>query len=524
MTDPTDRAGTGDEQNLDSDDPIVDALFPEDEPERAPKRQVTFRGVAIVGARVVTGIVGLGVAAVTIGAASLIPFPVLRADPVGVLITPVPTAQQLVCAGGVLRLSDETGQGATIPSAVGAGPLLDYGASDGRVDAVPLDESDAGTGGTRQAPLLVSTPPGDPEERVLLSGAQVESVAAGEYVGLAGSGCAPAGADAWFPAGSTVVGRTTLLTLSNPTEVPATVDVELFDENGPVQAPGTSGIIVPPNGQRVVSVAGFAPDLVSPVVHVTSAGGQVVANLQQSIVRGLDPGGLDIVAPSAGLSTELAVPGVVIVNAGGAQQLLGRGADYEDVIPVLRLFAPGEGMVEATLTVFAEDGAAVGSALGFDFEAGRAIDVPLDGFEAPLADGAYTVRVSASIPVVGAVRSTSVAAADPASPAPAVNDFAWLAAAPLLSGEAQVTIPDGPSPALHLHNPGTAAVSVQVGDQLVELPAGASVALPVEPGVTLGLSGFQSLAASVTLGEPGATAGFPVVPPGAVSTPITVYP
>ena len=443
MSDPRglDPQGTGDEQNLDTDDPIVDSLFPEDEPEPVVKRQVTVRGVAIVGARVVTGVVGLAVAAVVIGAASLLPIPTLRSQPASVVVTPVPTAQQVVCAGAVLRLSDETGQGATIPSAVGGGPALDYDASDGEVEAIPLGTSDAGTGGTFDAPLLISTPPGSPETRVLVSGAQSETVDVGDFVGLASSGCAPVSADSWFPSGSTVVGRTTLLTLSNPTEVPATVDIEIFDDAGPVSAPGSSGIIVPPNGQRVLSVAGFAPDLDAPVVHVTSTGGQVVANLQQSIVRGLDAGGLDIVAPAVAPATDIVVPGLVIQNVGGVQQLVSRGADYLDVSPVIRLFAPGEGTVTATLAVFAEDGAATGTALDFDFDAGRAIDVPLDGFEAPLQDGAYTVRVTTSMPAVASVRATAAGTADAGALAP--NDFAWFASAPVLSERAQVTIAEG---------------------------------------------------------------------------------
>lgn len=509
--------------SAETDDELVEALFPEDDVDLPVKRQLTVRGVAIVGARVVTGVVGLGVAALAIGATSLLPLPSVRSEPASVVVTPVPTAQQVVCAGAVLRLSDETGQGATIPSPVGSGPTLDYAASAGEVDAVPLEQSDAGTGGTRDAPLLVSTPPGDPDARVLVSGAQVEQVNAGDYAGLAASGCAPAVAEAWFPSGATTVGRTTLLTLSNPTEVPATVDIELFDATGAVSAPGTSGIIVPPNGQRVLSVAGFAPDLESPVVHVTSTGGQVVANLQQSVVRGLDAGGVDIVAPAAAPATETVIPGVVISNVAGVQQLLGRGPDYADVAPVLRVFAPGEGDVEATLSVFAEDGAAVGTALSFDFAAGEATDVPLDGFEAPLQDGNYTVRVTTSVPAVAAVRTTSAATVAEAG-ALAPSDFAWFASVPTLSGQAQVSVADGPSPVLHLHNPTDAAVQVSVGDETVDVAAGASVTVAVSPGATLQLSGFESLAASLTVGAPGLLAGYPVSPPGAVSTPVVVYP
>ena len=37
----------------------------------------------------------------------------------------------------------------------------------------------------------------------------------------------------------------------------------------------------------------------------------------------------------------------------------------------------------------------------------------------------------------------------------APNDFAWLASAPALTGDTLLTVADGPSPVLHLHNLGT---------------------------------------------------------------------
>ena len=40
-----------------------------------------------------------------------------------------------------------------------------------------------------------------------------------------------------------------------------------------------SGIVVKAGAQRVIPLAGFAPDVAAPVVHVTASGGQVVAFL-----------------------------------------------------------------------------------------------------------------------------------------------------------------------------------------------------------------------------------------------------
>jgi hypothetical protein len=505
MSDPIEPSGDA----MVHDDPFAD----QDLPETVAKRPVTARGAALAGARVVAGLIGVGVAVLTIGAAGLVPFAVIRATPASVLVAPVPTAQQLVCPGAVLRLADESGEGATTASAIGR-PVIDFEASAGPVEATAFSQSDAATEATPQAPTLISTPPSDSGDAQppLLSAAQGQEVSAGEFLGLAAADCGVASGDAWLVGGSTAVGRTTLLTLSNPTEVPATVDLELFGEDGPIAAPGTSGIIVAPNGQRVLALAGFRPDVVSPIVHVMSRGGLVVANLQQSVVRGLLPGGVDIVGSTAVASPENVIPGVVVADPLAVQAMLGGGTAFEDVRTVLRLFAPGQSGVGATVRVIPEGDGLTGTSFELELDGDRVLDVPLDD----LAAGSYTVRVDSTAPIVAAVRVTAAAGE--------VTDLAWAVAAPLLVDRAQVTVAAGPAPRLHLANPTTAEVEVTVGETLVGIPADGSVAIPVEPGQSYQLSGFERLFAAVSLGEGGLLAQYAVHPPGASSGPITIYP
>jgi hypothetical protein len=498
---------------------LRDDIFPEqDDVEVKTKRPITARGAAIVGVRVVAGLVGIGVALTTVAASTLLPLPTVGPTPASELVTPVPTAQQLVCPGSVLRLSDETGQGATTPSPLGTA-TADFVSSSGSVDVVPLDQSDAGTGGTGQAPAVISTPPNpaDPTERILLSGAQAELVQEADFVGLAAADCGAVSGDTWLAGGSTAVGRTTLLTLSNPTEVAATVNLELFGESGAVVAPGTSGIMVPASGQRVLSLAGFKPDLQSPVVHVTSSGGQIVAQLQQATVRGLAPGGLDIVGTTQSPSTSNTIPGLLITDLEAVQALFAGGAAFDDLRTTLRVFAPGEGSVSLTINVVPEDGQSTGTSFALDIDAGRVVDVPLEELET----GSYTVQVSSTAPVLAAARVAS-AAGEP-------NDFAWLAAAPRLVDQAQFTAADGPSPQLHLSNSAAADATVTLtgggGDAVsVVVLAGASAIVALEPGASYVLGGFESLYASVTLAGDGMIAGYAVHPPGVGSTPVTVYP
>ncbi len=507
--------------------PVEPDLFPEQEVEEVVTRTpLTAKRVAVVGVRMVAGAVGLGVAVATVAASVLLPLPTVSSTAPSVLVTPVPTAQQLVCPGSVLRLADDTGQGATTASAIGL-PSLSSDSSSGAVDSVPLTQSDASTGGTAAAPTVISTPPNpaDPTEVILLSGAQSQQVAEGEFVGLAAASCAAVSGDTWLVGGATTVGRTTLLTLSNPTEVPSTVDLELYGERGPITAPGTSGIVVPASGQRVLSLAGFAPDITSPVVRVTSTGGQITAELQQSIVRGLDPGGLDIVGAGMGPALETVIPGLRVAEIVTVESLIAGGAGFGDLATVLRLFAPGEGTVATTISVAPEDGVGAGASITFELDAGRVAEVPIPD----LADGNYTVRIESDRPLVAAARvSSAAAAADPAA-GPVATDFAWLSSAAELTTQAQVTVAQGPSPVLHLANPTTVPASVTLvagGGEgvIVELAGGASTSIPVDSGETYTLDGIDRLYAAVSLAGDGMIARYAVRPAGAGSTAILVFP
>lgn len=495
---------------------VTDAIFPEqDELETHLRQPMSAKAVALVGARAAIGLVGIAVAGATIAASALLPIPTLTSTAPNQRVIPVPTAQQLVCPGAILRLADESGADATVVSAIGR-PAVTSDASAGQVDSTPVEISDADSGRTTAAPIIISTPPLDSTDRVLLSGAQAEQAASGDFVGLAAADCAVAGSDTWLAGGSTIVGRTTLLTLANPSEVPATVSIELFGENGAIAAPGTNGIIVPASGQRVLSLAGFAPGVVSPVVHVTSTGGQVLASLQHSVVRGLQPGGVDVVE-STGLSLDSIIPGVRVTNAEAVEALSGGGESFADTLAVLRVFAPGNGDVSLTVSLIPEDGAETGDSFALDIDAGRVSDVPIG----ELATGNYTVRVESKVPVLSSVRVTSAAGES--------TDFAWFVPSPMLTERAQVTVADGPSPMVHLENPTSTDAEVVVtpldgsSPTSVVVPAGASALVDVDARRGYDLSGFDELYAAVSLAGDGMVARYGIDPPGAGSSPLLVY-
>jgi hypothetical protein len=485
-------------------------------PERAP---LTVRGTVVISARVVAGLVGVGVAAATLAAAALLPLPTFTAPPPAVDVVPVSGEQLRVCGGPLLRLGDESGQGANAASALGA-PVVSRAASRGDVTNSPIDSTNEISGRSASVLSLAATGEG---AQPFLAGSQWQQIASGDFVGAASAECIEPSDESWLVGGSTATGRTTLLSIVNPGEVVATVDISLYAESGEIAAPGASGIAVPPRTEQIYSLAGFGPDLASPVVRVVSAGGQVVATLQQSTVRTLQPGGIDYVSTSVSPTDSLVIPGIAIADHEALDAAVA-GEDFLDLRPALRLFVPGEKQGHVTVTMSkAADATTVGAAveavdIDVTLQAGRVTELPLGDYES----GTYTASITADVPVVAGVRIATVGTAG-------ANDFAWLPAAAPLRGETLVAVANGTAPTLNLANPGDAEIDVVIKDRAgasttVTVPASGAVVVPAAPGGVYSLSGFETLYATVSFAGDGTIAAHTVSPRGPTSAPITIYP
>jgi hypothetical protein len=517
MTDPTEPETTEPETAAPAD-PVPSTAYVsevEDVAEPVAKPPRTPRGAVLVGARILTGAIGIGVAAVAIGAAVFVPLPSQVAKPASQLVTPVPSAQQRVCAGPLLRLGNDAGQAATSVSSVGR-PTVQYGQTVGSATLDPLASTDNTSG---VAPDLLTLPPRTTSSALppLLSGAQSQVVNSGDLVGLAAAECAEGSSDSWLVGGATDTGRTTLVTLSNPSNVIATVNLTIYSETGPIAAAGTEGIVVPPGGQRVLSLAGFAPDITSPVVRVQSRGGRVVANLQQSIVRTLEPGGVALVGTTTAPSTLSVIPGLVLSN-GTSVSARQAESGFGDLRSIIRLFVPGTESARAEITIVPENGSDAATPVRVVVQPGIVTDVPLDSY----LDGTYTVTIASDKPLVAGARVSTVGSTG-------LSDFAWFASAATVTQRALVAVATGPAPVLHIANPTRKDAVVTIahtGISSVKLtvPAGRSVAQDVVSGANYTLTGFGSLALSVSYLGDSQLATFTVTPSAPASRPIRVYP
>jgi hypothetical protein len=512
---------------------MSDASEPEVVVAATPGDRGRVRRALLLGARMFTGVVGVGAAVLTIAVVGLVPLPRHDIAVPAVRVVPTPADMVRVCPGATLRLGEESGQNAGVPVAVGEPEVVASG-GDTDVQDAPLPESEAGSGGTAAAPRVLSVAPGDD---ALLGGAQSQDVDARDLVGFAAAACTEPTGSAWLVGGATTVGRAAVLMLANPTAVAATVDLTIYGETGLIAAPGLSGIEVPPGTQRALSLAGYAPGLAAPVVHVEARGGRVVATVQHSVVRGLAASGVEIVGATPPPARHLTIPGVRVLDSVGVNRALAL-ADWEDVAPVLRVLVPGDEPAALRISVVPIDPEHEGASFELEVDAGRVTEVPLDAGETStghgLEDGIYTVTVESDVPVVAAARvSTAVdSGVDPAPDAvidaPA-SDLAWFVPAEPLGGDALVAVAPGHDAFLSAVNPTDAEVTLELssGDgeprELV-IPAGGSAAIRMASGDPVEVRGAEGVVLAIVYASPGRLSSYVVAPPRPVAGPLLVHP
>ncbi|MFK5582330.1 DUF5719 family protein [Serinicoccus sp. LYQ131] len=294
-------------------------------------------------------------------------------------------------------------------AAGGASQLLQLGADVGAV----LEGGDVAAPGLVGGQLAVSTGTGD-------RGALLAP-------------CTQGSESLWLLAGDDGAGRSEQVVLTNPGTDPVQVELEVRDEDGPVEGAGDSGIVVPGGAQVVRVLDALAPGVAAPAVGVRSTGGPVVAHLLEREQDGTTDLGRSVSAAVADPARDLVVPAL----------------PTEDAELTLRVLAPeAEALVE--LRVLGEAGAAAPAEAAVRVPAGGTVDLPLED----LPEGVAGLRLRSDAPVTAAVllrkvpdgddpvavddaASTSAAPDDAASTSAAPDDAASTSAAP---GEEQDTV------------------------------------------------------------------------------------
>lgn len=474
--------------------------------------------------RTATGLLGLAVTAGVVTAALVLPLPSHTVAAPSVQVAPVPTAQQRVCPGPILALaadSRDAGTAASFGSPVtvsGAarGTAGDSGSPatiDPRVSALASGGSGHGNG----SPLLLTVPAADGDGMPpLVAGAQTQKAAQEDLAGFAAADCRPGSGDSWLVGGASDLGETSLVLLTNPSPVAAQVDLDVYGESGRVQAPGGTGITVAAQSQKVIPLAGLAPSVAAPVVHVRTHGGQVLATMQQSIVNGIDPAGVELIGTTGAPALRQQISGVMVRTLAAlkaSQSTDGYGRD----LPAVRVLVPGTAAAHVNVGVVGEAGTATGDTYTATVKPGVATEIPLKD----LTDGDYTATVTSDQPVVAAVHTSTESKTG--------EDFAWFTSSAPLPSQFLVGIPSGPGGTLHLFNSTTTGARVTVtspsgGRQTVSIPGGAAVGVHANGAGVYSVAGAPGLVASVGYSGDGELSSFAIQPPPPTASPLTVYP
>ncbi len=480
----------------------------------------TKRGIVLGSARAASAAVAIAVAVAAVSAAHFADWPVFANPPASTVVTPEPAEQQRVCPGPLLALGQDSskasaatsvGAAATVAGSIEAGDAARWSNPES-TDISAVDNAQSRRHGS---PVLLSVPVADASASPpLVAASQSQTATAETLGGFAAAACTEPTSESWLVGGSTDLGHTSLILLTNPTTVVARVDLSVYGETGRVDAPGSTGILVQPGEQRILSLAGLAPNLKSPVVHVVATGGRIAASLEASVVQGIQPGGVELIGPTADPSRGITITGVRI--GASPTDAPADEDEFGDDTPTVRVLIPGDVPAAVQVGIVSEDGQASGASQQLQLEPGLATEIPLTD----LAPGVYTVRLESDQPLVGSARTASIGTA--------ARDFGWFAASSFLTDDIAVVAAPGPGSSLHLYNDDAADAVVQLTPEggataEVPIPSGRSTVVQIKPETRYTVSGINRVVASVGYSADGVLSSFPINPAGALATPITVY-
>lgn len=304
--------------------------------------------------------------------------------------TPVDTLTEVrglsIAGGEAVRgdaSDDPAPSGALLPLA-GGEPLGTLAPAAGAAKALRVD-------GFAGATVLRAEPAGDLPPRAAAASASI--TAAGDLRGLAAASCQVPAADQWLVGGSTALGSSATLVVTNPGATPAEVTIEVFGPSGAVDLAASAGLLVAAGAERALLLEGVAAEQARIAVHVSAAGGLISARVQDSRLDGFTPAGVDLVSAGAAPATRQVVAGLVV----GDSEL-----DAPDAA-VLRLLAPGGADTTARLSLLGPAGiVTLPGADTVELAGGEVTDLSLGGLPA----GAYTAVIDAGEPVVAAAMIT----------------------------------------------------------------------------------------------------------------------
>ncbi|MBG0738291.1 hypothetical protein IV500_02440 [Paeniglutamicibacter antarcticus] len=270
-------------------------------------------------------------------------------------------------------------------------------------------------------------------KRALIGAVMAYAAPDGDLAGLAADSCQPPANDLWLAGASTTVGRTAILNISNSSQTAATVNLELFGDKGPVQAPGAKGLLVPAGTSRSVVLAGLAAGQSNLSMRLKSTGGPVAATIQQSVLRGLTSGGVEVISPVSAPAARQVVTGVAVQEPALATAVAGQSG-YSDAGAALQVTVPGSTDALVQVKVYGPSGQQQLPGGGvFTAKAGGVSELSLAGLPA----GTYTLDIGSDVAFTATARvASAIKDGEPV-------DFGSAAAGAKLGNGQLITVPQG---------------------------------------------------------------------------------
>ncbi len=459
---------------------------------------------ATTSARLLSGtLVAIGFVIAVVTAVS-VPWPPVVREPVRIDVVPVPAASVLVCDGSLLAIGRRAEQADEL--SVAAAAQLAGGAPEGWPEAVNSTLPSPDVADAEGAPVFVAEPASG--QRSPAAFASSATVSAPDLRGFAASDCRAPSLESWLVGGSGLLGAADLLSLSNPGDVPAAIEVTVHGATGAAVPPG-GRLVVPARTQRVLPLAGLALGEEQPVLRVSATGAPVQASLQTSMMRTLIPGGVDQVGSIAVPEATLTVTGVTVLEQRG---------DASDATTIVRMLSPSADATATVTVTRADSGQPVGEPRTVALTGGIPAELALENLQA----GTFTVHVEATAAIVGAVWNATGFGEG--------ADFAWHTPSGLIDAPTRFASAVGPG--LRLVLTGQAAdtvVQIASADGAftteVAVAAGqtAEVRIPANQLFTLD-PGAAGIRAAVSYATESALGAYPVMPADAAAPAIAVYP
>ncbi|WP_067781685.1 DUF5719 family protein [Actinomyces vulturis] len=335
----------------------------------------------------------------------------------GVAHVVAPQSETLIASTAVTEVSAYILQAAAAPAVGNENSSSSRGPSDSDdLREMPLTE-DNGIRRTDSVPSTITTQMS--QGKTQHSTAVAFSAAPqGDLRALTAGECMAPRSSAVLVGGSTEVGCSTALTLSNPSAAPITVSLQLQGSTGTIDMPAHGDVLVPAYSTQQLLLESAALRDPRVALTMTTDAGTLGAWLTTSCLSGETPAGTSIIAPGARPSTHVLIPGLTMTQADADRQ--GMSADHG---PVLRIANTSQKQAHVSVQVLAtDDEHPLPGGDNIEIAPQAVTDISLNAMPA----GDYALLLTSDQPIAGAVKLIREGKPYPQAKSPLLTDMTWI--------------------------------------------------------------------------------------------------